>query len=347
MTWSKQFLLWRSLNGIWKVVQQHRTRPKTIMRGMNDGKIDPELVARKKEALQKLRVEEEKAALQAERKEDWYLFWIPLFCVALIYLPEYYQRMFKNLPKEEAKELDFESMYEEPLGKKLQPYFEAAPSSLPPWMVTLATALPLRLTSRLWGWANSFELPFFMRDLVLKSYSSVFGCNLEEMEYPLECYSSLGEFFTRRLKKGARTISEADLVSPVDGRVLYFGPVEANTMEQVKGVRYSLSSFLGVGLDVPSWTVERPADYDDTEPDPTQISLRRGKSAINKDKFNKLFHIAIYLAPGDYHGLHSPTDWTINFRRHFPGHLFPVAPFATSFIQGLFSLNERVAYVGQ
>lgn len=34
---------------------------------------------------------------------------------------------------------------------------------------------------------------------------------------------------------------------------------------------------------------------------------------------NDLFHVVIYLAPGDYHCFHSPTDWRVELRRHFPG----------------------------
>lgn len=34
---------------------------------------------------------------------------------------------------------------------------------------------------------------------------------------------------------------------------------------------------------------------------------------------NELYHCVIYLAPGDYHCFHSPTDWTVSHRRHFPG----------------------------
>jgi len=49
---------------------------------------------------------------------------------------------------------------------------------------------------------------------------------------------------------------------------------------------------------------------------------------------------------GDYHGYHSPVDWTINERVHFPGHLFPVASWAVRFIRHLFPLNERVVLTG-
>ncbi|UYV77704.1 hypothetical protein LAZ67_15001993 [Cordylochernes scorpioides] len=36
-------------------------------------------------------------------------------------------------------------------------------------------------------------------------------------------------------------------------------------------------------------------------------------------KGGSLYHCVIYLAPGDYHRFHSPVDWTVTARRHFPG----------------------------
>lgn len=37
---------------------------------------------------------------------------------------------------------------------------------------------------------------------------------------------------------------------------------------------------------------------------------------------NQLHFSIIYLAPGDYHRFHSPVDWTVYSRRHFPGSMF-------------------------
>jgi phosphatidylserine decarboxylase len=54
----------------------------------------------------------------------------------------------------------------------------------------------------------------------------------------------------------------------------------------------------------------------------------------------------IYLAPGDYHGVHSPVDWKIEEMRHFPGPLFSVSPLAARSIKGLFAINERIVLNG-
>lgn len=66
------------------------------------------------------------------------------------------------------------------------------------------------------------------------------------------------------------------------------------------------------------------------------------KSSDNK----QLYFAVIYLAPGDYHRFHSPTNWVTTLRRHFIGELFSVAPFFQKTLQGLFVLNERVALLG-
>lgn len=61
---------------------------------------------------------------------------------------------------------------------------------------------------------------------------------------------------------------------------------------------------------------------------------------------SNLYFAVIYLAPGDYHRYHSPTNWVTTLRRHFIGELFSVAPFFQKTLQGLFVLNERVALLG-
>ena len=75
-------------------------------------------------------------------------------------------------------------------------------------------ALPLRNMSRLWGYVNSLELPVWFRPYGFKLYAYMFGCNLEEIEIQdLTVYRSLGDFFYRKLKPGARPVDDAVLVS--------------------------------------------------------------------------------------------------------------------------------------
>lgn len=74
----------------------------------------------------------------------------------------------------------------------------------------------------------------------------------------------------------------------------------------------------------------------------TPTKLDNFKSSDNK----QLYFAVIYLAPGDYHRFHSPTNWVTTLRRHFIGELFSVAPFFQKTLQGLFVLNERVALLG-
>ena len=71
------------------------------------------------------------------------------------------------------------------------------------------------------------------------------------------------------------------------------------------------------------------------------------EKSVLYDPNNVLYHCVIYLAPGDYHRFHSPTDWEIFYRRHFPGELFSVNPSVARWLEGLFNLNERVVYYGK
>lgn len=62
---------------------------------------------------------------------------------------------------------------------------------------------------------------------------------------------------------------------------------------------------------------------------------------------NKMFFCVVYLAPGDYHRFHSPTNWVVERRRHFAGELFSVSPYMSRLLKDLFVLNERVALLGR
>ena len=91
---------------------------------------------------------------------------------------------------------------------------------------------------------------------------------------------------------------------------MHFGKVQSDgRLEQVKGVTYSLDQFLGPEL------FESASLKDD---DKSSVDSRSGCSQRH------LYHVVIYLGPGDYHHFHSPVEWNVATRRHFPGNFLEV-----------------------
>ncbi|KAM9801263.1 phosphatidylserine decarboxylase proenzyme, mitochondrial [Neosynchiropus ocellatus] len=206
---------------------------------------------------------------------------------------------------------------------------EQPPLLASPTQVALYRSFPTRSLSRAWGRLNGLDLPTWLRKPVYSLYIWTFGVNMEEAAVEdLHHYKNLGEFFRRRLKAAVRPVCSAScLVSPADGRILHFGRVQNSEVEQVKGVTYSLESFLG-----PQENCEDAASVRD---------------ALVSSPANDLFHVVVYLAPGDYHCFHSPVEWQVALRRHFPGSLMSVSPGVARWVKELFCLNERVVLSGR
>lgn len=74
--------------------------------------------------------------------------------------------------------------------------------------VTCYCCLPLRMTSRIWGWLTSIELPVGLRPALYGFYASIFHADLDEIELDLSAFPNLVEFFVRALKHNARPIAE-------------------------------------------------------------------------------------------------------------------------------------------
>jgi len=218
------------------------------------------------------------------------------------------------------------------------------------WLVTAYTCLPLRIISRLWGRINDIDLPEWLREPILGLYIWAFDCNLEEASVrDLKHYKNLGEFFRRRLRPGARPINKSSLmVSPADGRILHLGTADDDRLEQVKGISYSFQDFAGA----PNWFDPPPARTVINPPE-SMIPVAKHRSSkkfvhcVKQNSDTCLYHCVIYLAPGDYHGYHSPVNWTMKHRRHFPGELLSVNPGVCRLVKGIFNLNERSVYCGK
>lgn len=75
--------------------------------------------------------------------------------------------------------------------------------------------MPWRMLSRTWGYMNSLELPWCLREPTYLLYVWLFGCNLDEaITQDLRRYKNLSEFFRRLLRPELRPIDlKAYLVS--------------------------------------------------------------------------------------------------------------------------------------
>ena len=121
---------------------------------------------------------------------------------------------------------------------------------------------------------------------------------------------------------------------------------------QVNGISYSLPGLLS-GPDVtdrPEAQLEdqsvRASAKSESEVQ-ADLDLPWYSQLISKDKKSDLYYAVIYLAPGDYHRFHSPTNWVVERRRHFAGELYSVSPYLQRTLPGLFTLNERVVLLGR
>ena len=128
----------------------------------------------------------------------------------------------------------------------------------------------------------------------------------------LSSYKTFNEFFIRKLKDGVRPIdNEAAVVFPTDGTIGQAGEIKAGRLIQAKGIDYSLLELLG-------------GDRDD-----------------EKIYANKAF-ACIYLSPANYHRIHMPITGKLIKTIHIPGKHFPVGRKNISYLENLYTQNERL-----
>jgi phosphatidylserine decarboxylase len=126
-----------------------------------------------------------------------------------------------------------------------------------------------------------------------------------------EPYPSFDAFFTRPLRDGARSPSADAVVSPADGTLVSSGPVDPGARLFVKGRPYDVADLVGDPRDAPRYA--------------------GGQFAV------------VYLAPRDYHRVHSPVDGRVDLVRSMPGDLFPVNRVGERHVPRLLVRNQRVA----
>lgn len=179
--------------------------------------------------------------------------------------------------------------------------------------IALQHVLPQHGLSRLVHAAARSRTRWF-KDLLIRSFMRGFAPDLSDAAQPDPyAYGSFNEFFTRALRPGARPLP-ADplaLACPVDGTVSEVGPIEAGTLLQAKGRRYSVEALLAGQRD---WA----------------------------ERFTGGSFATIYLAPYNYHRIHMALRGTLRETWFVPGRLFSVNRVTADGVRDLFARNERV-----
>jgi phosphatidylserine decarboxylase len=166
--------------------------------------------------------------------------------------------------------------------------------------------------SALVGWGAGKPLPSRLRGLAYRAFARAVGANLDEVELALGGYPSLGDFFARRLRHGAREVDTAPsaIISPCDGVLAARGTAVAGALVQAKGRTYQLAELVADG----------------------ELAARLTGGP----------YATIYLSPRDYHRVHAPLDARVEGYDYLPGALWPVNPRVAARRDGLLVRNERV-----
>lgn len=166
------------------------------------------------------------------------------------------------------------------------------------------TAAAWRLSRCRW---RVFNQPF------IRLFVRLFGVDLSEAEreHPGD-YACFNDFFTRALAPGARPMADDAhrLVCPSDGTVSQLGRIDGERIFQAKGFDYSAAELLA--------GAERARPF------------RDGR------------FVTVYLAPRDYHRVHSPVAGRVVEELRVPGRLFSVSTSTTRAVPRLFTRNERM-----
>ena len=150
---------------------------------------------------------------------------------------------------------------------------------------------------------------------MIRTFVRHYGVDMSEALNPdIESYPTFNDFFTRALKPGARPLTQADLVCPVDGAISQFGAMDGKQILQAKGHHYLTTQLVG-------------------------------GDEVLAAQFDHGSFATLYLSPKDYHRVHMPCDGRLLRMIHVPGDLFSVNPATARGVPGLFARNERVVCV--
>jgi phosphatidylserine decarboxylase len=182
--------------------------------------------------------------------------------------------------------------------------------------IGLQYLLPQHALSRVLGLLADCRVGF-VRAALIRMFLNRYRVDLSEAAQPdAGRYDSFNDFFTRRLRAGARPHDPdpAAALCPADGTLSQCGRMTGDTLLQAKGIEYSATALLG------------------------------GDPALAAEFAGGDF-ATVYLAPHNYHRVHMPLAGTLRRARYVPGDLFSVNEATAASVAGLFARNERIACV--
>jgi phosphatidylserine decarboxylase len=180
--------------------------------------------------------------------------------------------------------------------------------------ILLQHLLPKRALTELAGRIASARGGAFTHALI-RGFVRRYRVDMSQAAQPdIDAYESFNDFFTRALREGARPLSSADWICPVDGAVSQFGRIERGRIFQAKGHDYGCSELLA------------------------------GDAALAAEFEGGAF-ATLYLSPRDYHRIHMPCAGRLRQMIHVPGSLYSVNPTTARAITGLFARNERLVCI--
>lgn len=172
--------------------------------------------------------------------------------------------------------------------------------------------IPKRGLTTLAGYLANVKNPP-VKNYIIQRFIEEYKVNMNEALVEDPCaYDSFNDFFIRHLKPECRPLSQADIISPVDGCVSEIGVIDKGKLLQAKGRYYSVEELLACGKE-------------------------------KAEQFGEGRFATLYLSPKDYHRVHMPIDAELKSMNYIPGALFSVQPTTARVVPKLFARNERLA----
>lgn len=174
--------------------------------------------------------------------------------------------------------------------------------------------IPTALASRAFGIISEIKFPKAVQNSINSAFVRLAHINMDEADQPLQAYDSLNALFTRKLKPDARKTADECLVSPVDGKLSFFGEVSKGSLIEAKGQKYDVRELIGITAD-----------------DTTDLGW-----------LDDAYAFTIYLSPANYHRIHAPMTGNITRMAYAPGRLLPVNRLGYLLTDDLLPKNERL-----